>query len=292
MVTDTKPLEKCCSKCNQTKLSDKFLPNRNICKECRNARCRENYKLIAIDNETYQECNSCNQNKLLSSYIRSRKICKDCDNKNRRSKYQSDETLRLKLIKQATDYKHNKVIERNLLKLQEIGEDNKKCSVCSTIKNMCNFRHNRLKCRNCERDDPIDKFKRNVRSRIYIALKQNKEMHTIKYLGLSSAEYLQWILTYNEKYTFDNRGIEWHIDHVIPLSKFNLEDKEEQLIAFNWRNTMPLSAKENLSKNNKILIPQIEQHYKYLLEYHKEKNIEMPQEFINLFARHLVAGSS
>jgi hypothetical protein len=55
---------------------------------------------------------------------------------------------------------------------------------------------------------------------------------------------------------------------------------------------MPLSAKENLSKNNKILLPQIEQHYKYLLEYHKEKNIEMPQNIINLFARHLVAGSS
>jgi hypothetical protein len=28
------------------------------------------------------------------------------------------------------------------------------------------------------------------------------------------------------------------------------------------------------------------------LEYHKEKNIEMPQNIINLFARHLVAGSS
>lgn len=291
MVTDTKPLEKCCSKCNQTKLSDNFIPSRNICKECRNTRCRENYKIVTIDNETYQECNSCNQNKLLSSYIRSRKICKDCDNKNRRSKYQNDESLRVKLIKQVTEYKHNKVIERNLLKLQEIGEDNKKCSSCSTIKNMCNFRHNRLKCKDCERDNPIEKFKRSVRCRIWYAL-TTKVKHTIDYLGLSSVEYLQWILSYNEKYTLDNRGKEWHIDHVIPLSKFNLEDKEEQLIAFNWRNTMPLSAKENLSKNNKILIPQIEQHYKYLLDYHKEKNIEMPQEFINLFARHLVAGSS
>ena len=30
----------------------------------------------------------------------------------------------------------------------------------------------------------------------------------------------------------------------------NLDNQEEQLLAFNWRNTMPLSSKENLSKNN------------------------------------------
>jgi len=291
MVTDTNPLEKCCSKCDQTKASDKFIPKRNICKDCRNIKCRENYKISEINNESYQECNSCNQNKIMSLYVKNRKICKDCDNTHRRNKYQLDELYRAKLIKQSSTYKHNKVIEKNSLKMEEIGEDNKKCSVCSTIKNICMFRHNRLKCKDCERDEPIEKFKRNIRSRIYIALKQNKVMRTIKYLGASSVEYLQWIFSYTENYTLDNYGKEWHIDHVIPLSKFNLEDTEEQMLAFNWRNTMPLSAKENLSKHNKILLPQIEQHYIHLLEYHKEKNIEMPQTFINLFARHLVAGS-
>ena len=291
METEKNQVDKCCSKCDQTKAYDKFISKRNICKECCNQTRRDKYKINEIDNETYQNCVSCNQDKLLSSYIRCRNICKNCDNQNRRNKYKTDELHRQKLIKQATDFKHNKIIEKNLLKLKEIGEDNKKCSVCSTIKNKCNFRHNRLKCKDCERDDPIEKFKRNIRSRIYIALKKNKEMHTIKYLGITSEEYLQWICSYNEIYDFDNHGKVWHIDHVIPLSKFNLDDKDEQLVAFNWRNTMPLSAKENLSKNNKILLPQIEQHYKYLLEYHKEKNIELPQNIINLFARYLVAGS-
>jgi hypothetical protein len=50
----------------------------------------------------------------------------------------------------------------------------------------------------------------------------------------------------------ENHGKEWHIDHVIPISKFDLNNQEEQILAFNWRNTMPLSCKENLSKNNKI----------------------------------------
>jgi len=128
-----------------------------------------------------------------------------------------------------------------------------------------------------------------VRRTVWNALVK-KDKHTIEYLGISTKEYLDWLLSINEKYTLENRGKEWHIDHVIPLSKFNLENKSEQLIAFNWRNTMPLSPKENLSKNCKIIKTQIEQHYKKLVDYHKEKNIEMPQEFIDLFAKHLVDG--
>jgi hypothetical protein len=51
---------------------------------------------------------------------------------------------------------------------------------------------------------------------------------------------------------------------------------------------MPLSASENLSKNKKILSSQVEQNYKHLSDYHREKEIELPREFIDLFARHLV----
>ena len=47
-VTDTKPLEKCCSRCGITKLESMFIPKRNICKECRNIRCREKYKMFVV----------------------------------------------------------------------------------------------------------------------------------------------------------------------------------------------------------------------------------------------------
>ena len=54
---------------------------------------------------------------------------------------------------------------------------------------------------------------------------------------------------------------------------------------------MPLSVKENLSKHNKIIKEQIEQHYKKLVEYHIENKLDLPQVFIDLFAKYLVAGS-
>jgi hypothetical protein len=110
-------------------------------------------------------------------------------------------------------------------------------------------------------------------------------------LGCTSLDYLNWICNYDEKYNLENYGEVWHIDHVIPLSRFDLEDEYEQMIAFNWRNTMPLLAHENLSKNSKILKPQIEQHLQFLRAYHEKRKLEFPQRFIDLFAKHLVDGN-
>ena len=290
MVTDTKPLYKTCSRCDENKDFTLFIKNRNICKACANTRKKEIYNSIEIDVNATKKCTSCNETKLISSFVKRRAICCECNNKHRRIKYENDEKHRLKLIQVATTFKQKKAVERQVAKLEEIGEDNKKCSSCFQIKPKCNFRYNRLKCRNCERDEPLDKFKRTVRSRIYIALKQKKSLNTINYLGCSKNDYLQWVLHNDNDYTLENRGKEWHIDHVIPLFYFDLENEEEQMVAFNWRNTMPLATKANLTKNRKIILSQIEQHYKHLTDYHEEKNIEMPQVFIDLFAKYLVAG--
>ena len=113
---------------------------------------------------------------------------------------------------------------------------------------------------------------------------KNKTKHSVEYLGCTSQEYLNWMLTYDANYDLNNHGSEWHIDHIIPLSTFNLENEEEQLLAFNWRNTMPLKAKLNLSKNNKIIKTQVDAHLEKLKKYHIENNIKLPQKFIDLFA--------
>jgi hypothetical protein len=289
MDGDTKPITKTCSKCGSEKEADKFLKKCNVCKLCENERRKEKYKILSTEVE--RKCITCNETKPVISFIKARVLCKDCNNLKRRTKYENDEAHRLKIIQTASSFKHNKVVERQKIKEDTIGKDNKKCSNCSEIKHKDKFRYNRLKCRTCERDEPLCKLKRSIRSRIFDSLNHKKEMNTIHYLGCNSTDYFTWILNYNSKYTLENRGKEWHIDHVIPLSKFNLENKNEQLLAFNWRNTMPLSVKENLSKNNKILLPQIEQHYHHLIEYNKKHNLDLPQVFIDLFAKYLVAGN-
>ncbi len=288
---------KCCSKCKKTDFIDNFIKNRNICKDCRNKSCREKYNKKDISNFT-QICNKCFSEKSIELFIKNRKICKDCNNNTRRNKYNDDSEHRVKLINSASIFKHKKSIEKQQEKFEkikkieeQIGIDNQICKYCDDIKAKLNFRDKRLKCKDCERDEPVEKFKRNIRSRIIRALKY-KSKHTIDYLGCSYSDYFNWIFTVNNDYILENHGDKWHIDHVIPLSKFDLDDEEQQLLAFNWRNTMPLSCYENLSKNNKIITSQIEQHYKKLIKYHKENNLILPNQFIELYAKHLDAGSS
>ena len=101
---------KTCSVCNNNKNINDF-SSKNICKSC----CNEKKRLIYKNNEEY----------------RNKK------NANRRLKYQQDDDQRNKLIKKASEYKHNKVIIRQQLKAEEdekIGLDNKKCSYCLEIK--------------------------------------------------------------------------------------------------------------------------------------------------------------
>jgi hypothetical protein len=261
---------------------------------------KENKQYYIMDttkpiNVAYKECSKCNITKEQAQFYTTGLVCRDCNNLKRRNKYNTDELHRKKLIKLASKFKHEKVLEKHKIKEEEqskIGFDNKQCRYCNEIKDKSRFRTNRLKCRDCERDEPTEKFKRYIRTRIYNCLRnKNKSKHTVEYLGCSSDEYFKWILSYNVNCNLENHGDIWHIDHVIPISKFNLDNEEQQLLAFNWRNTMPLSSTENLSKNNKIIHLQVEQHYKKIVDYHIENNLDLPQEYIDLFAKHLDAGS-
>jgi hypothetical protein len=53
--------------------------------------------------------------------------------------------------------------------------------------------------------------------------------------------------------SWDNYG-EWHLDHIIPLSKFKLEDRQQLLIACNYTNYQPLWGKDNMSKSNSTVL--------------------------------------
>jgi hypothetical protein len=273
------------------------------------------------------ECTRCHQIKELP---KGKRWCKDCKNeyeKERKSKLSDEkkEELRLRTIKQYQE-KKNKVqdapIQIDMLetKICTVCQESKTldqfhiakckgsiramCKECSSIKRKEYYKHNKeavvaqtTSYKNEKiKTDPLFKLERRLRTRIYQAFthqNENKTERTWKYIGCSPTFFQEWIqFQFYDGMTFDNYGFHsWHIDHVIPLSHFDLENEEQQLIAFNWRNTMPLSATDNLKKGMKIIKSQVEQHYKKLVEYHIENKLDLPQVYINLFAKHLVAGS-
>lgn len=93
----------------------------------------------------------------------------------------------------------------------------------------------------------------NLRAAINSALRGNyKSGHTIELLGCS-IEYLRSYLEvrFTEGMSWDNYG-SWHIDHIIPLSYFDMSDPEQQKRAWHYTNLQPLWAVDNLKKSNKI----------------------------------------
>ena len=45
---------------------------------------------------------------------------------------------------------------------------------------------------------------------------------------------------------------QWHIDHIRPISSFNLNDPTQQKKCFHFSNLQPLWAKDNLKKGSKF----------------------------------------
>lgn len=92
-----------------------------------------------------------------------------------------------------------------------------------------------------------------LRSRLKQAIKNNFKIGSaIKDLGCSITELKSYL---ESKFLFgmswDNYGLYgWHIDHIKPLSAFDLSDRKQMLEACHYTNLQPLWAKDNLSKND------------------------------------------
>jgi hypothetical protein len=134
---------KTCSKCNKTDELKYFMNDRNVCKDCTNRIIRESNKEkkergLLIPKLRYK-----------SAEDREKGLAK------RRERYNTDANFRIKNALQSKEYKRKKTLERQKIREEkqlEIGIDNKKCKYCLEIKHKDRFRHNRLKCKDCERD--------------------------------------------------------------------------------------------------------------------------------------------
>lgn len=94
-----------------------------------------------------------------------------------------------------------------------------------------------------------------LRSRLYYAIKhKSKKGSAVKLLGCSVEEFKKYLETlFSQGMSWDNHS-KWHIDHIKPLSSFNLEDAEQLKIACHYRNLQPLWAIDNLCKSSKTII--------------------------------------
>jgi hypothetical protein len=85
-----------------------------------------------------------------------------------------------------------------------------------------------------------------------------KSGSAVRDLGCSIPELKIWLENqFLPGMLWENRGKgdgRWNIDHILPLSKFDLTDREQFLKVCHYTNLQPLWEKDNLIKGNKILV--------------------------------------
>ena len=109
--------------------------------------------------------------------------------------------------------------------------------------------NNRIK--NKIKSDPTYKLKLTLQSRTSAALTRYSSSAFEEFLGCTIQEARKHLESlFKPGMTWLNHG-KWHIDHIKPVSSFDLRKKDQIYQCFNYRNLQPLWAKENLSKGAK-----------------------------------------
>jgi len=99
------------------------------------------------------------------------------------------------------------------------------------------------------------RLRNNLSRRIIKALrgKIKKSKSTMQLIGCTIKELKQHLENqFKEGMDWNNYG-KWHIDHIIPCARFNLDNEKEQQNCFHYANLQPMWAIDNLRKNDKIL---------------------------------------
>jgi len=239
-------------------------------------------------------CKYCKETKNYILYHhKSRDICKKCHAEKNIQYYHNRK-------KEIIDNRRKKVDDKkNELKTQVL-----QCRICQINVSRENFNFKVNTCKECQKKkhreymrkrkqtEPLFKFIANYRTRVYkIFSNIDKNIHTKELLGEDLNFIKEWFeFCFTEDMLFDNQGSIWHVDHVIPISKFNAEDEDDVIECFNWKNICPLLRLENISKKDNIITSQVKYHIEKLKSFcikFPEKTKEVETYITNIFLPYL-----
>lgn len=170
---------------------------------------------------------------------------------------------------------------------EDLSENKKRCIKCKEIKDINEYqlrndtKKYRNQCMRC-RQDKLNEYKRtnvDYKKKYNLQRKTRRETDEQYYLTEklrnrlrgalkrdnatkceTTKELLGCDIQFFKKYIEDKfvDGMDWenknfHIDHIIPCSSFDLTKDENQKICFHYTNLQPLFPIDNIKKGNKIL---------------------------------------
>ena len=122
------------------------------------------------------------------------------------------------------------------------NREKSRCKECGGSQ-ICQHNQYKSRCKECDIHLYLVHLQRN---RINQVLKQNdytKTKSTIEYLDCSPEFFVEWMKSkFVENMSFDNI----HIDHIKPVSRFNLKDPDDFLKCCHYTNLQPLFIADNM----------------------------------------------
>jgi len=192
-----------------------------------------------------KKCLDCHKELVNVGYAKKR--CDIC-NKEYRKLYWSIREQNPKR-KQSNIKRSKKFAKNNPEKVKEYGKKNRTGKSRENYLAKKRDRHKRYN------QDITYKLGNLLRTRIWIALKtQNlkKNHSTMELTGCSKEELIEYLESqFSEGMTWENWSLNgWHIDHIRPISSFDLSDPAQVKECFHYSNLQPLWAIDNLKKSD------------------------------------------
>lgn len=270
-----------CNKCSVSLTDEDKIKGRNICKECRAIK-RKEYVENKLSNKysTFDgtlKCSSCSKVLTLENCTRNRPMCKDCTNAKSRDYKRMN---REKVSESRKEY-----YQTNKGRIAEYYKKHYKNNKDTYMDNNrkwreANRKHIREQYNERLRSNPTLRLIKNCRTRIWTVLKNynGKENKTVEYLDCDIDFFKKWLqYNFTDSMTFDNYGTYWHVDHVIPCSRFDLTDEDSIKHCFRWTNLQPLEGVENMMKQDNVNNVEVKSHYKKVKKFATENKIDIPK---------------
>lgn len=246
------PVSKVCTKCGVDKPLSEFSRSKH-CKFGRRAECKECAKkrtIVLVPTVSAKRCSKCGIRKDSSFFSLSKNSkdglqswCRSCH----REKRQDPET-KASFIVYKKEWRANRTPEQKQADSDKYSiyyDKNREIIIAKSV------RINKRKYNS----DPQSKLRRLLGVRVKDVLKgKAKAGSAVQDLGCSPFE----LVTYLESrflpgMTWGNHGIgrnnqTWHVDHAVPLSAFDLTDRQHFLLACNYLNLQPMWGSDNIRK--------------------------------------------
>ena len=119
----------------------------------------------------------------------------------------------------------------------------------------CPHERNKYQCKECNFKKYLIHLQRNRLRRCFKISNLKKTKPSIEYLGCSIEYFMEYFKKKMAKFNlFSEIEMTWdniHVDHIKPMSVFDLDNQDEFLFCCSYTNLQPLLAEMNQKKNNK-----------------------------------------